>query len=85
MLPPSASFTVARFHDRLRAHRDLRNRVLDFPGLLAAQMMPDCPDHATLVLYCRSVYGHCDLGLNPARLRTWLGALNAWLPTSTER
>jgi hypothetical protein len=77
--------TAARLDERVRAHWIVCNGVSGFPDLLGAQIMPDGPDHATLVLYSRSVYGHSDLGLNLARLRTWLGALNASLPMSTER
>lgn len=77
--------TPARFDDRLQTHWVVRNRVLGFSDLLAAYIMPNGPDHATLVLYCRSVYGHSDPGVSLACLRTWPGALDASLPMSTER
>jgi len=37
------------------------------------------------VIYSRSVYGHSDLGVNLARVRAWLAAVDDAIPTSTER
>jgi hypothetical protein len=77
--------TAARCDDQLQTHWAVCKRALDFSDRLAARIMPNGPDDATLVPYCRSVYGHSDPGVSLARLRTWLGALNASLPMSTER
>jgi uncharacterized protein (DUF1499 family) len=79
------TFPSARFDHRFQADWVVRSRVFNFPDLVTAQVIPAGADSATLVLYSRSVYGHSDLGVNLARLRAWLAALDASLPTPTER
>ncbi len=55
-----------------------RSRVFNFPDLVAVEILPG--DGASgLVLWSRSVYGRSDLGVNRARLATWLAALDVRL------
>ncbi len=67
------------YDDRREAHFVARSRWMNFPDLIAAHIAPD----GTLVLWSRSVYGHSDLGVNRARLTTWLAALDAELARKT--
>jgi uncharacterized protein (DUF1499 family) len=69
------TFVAATYPDRLQAHWVVRSAVFNFPDLVTAQVVAQGAAASTLVLYSRSVYGRSDLGVNQARLRTWLGAL----------
>ncbi len=71
------TFVAATYPDRLQAHWVVRSAVFNFPDLVTAQVVAQGADASTLVLYSRSVYGRSDLGVNQARLRTWLAALAA--------
>jgi hypothetical protein len=45
--------------------------------VIDAVVLPSGPDGATLALYSRSLVGRKDFGVNGARVRRWLAALNA--------
>lgn len=72
-------YQATLYPDRLQVHFVVRTAVLNFPDLVAAQVLPDGDAHSTLVLYSRSVYGYSDLGTNRQRLTAWLAALNETL------
>lgn len=69
----------AAYDDRMQAHYVARSRLLNFPDLVAVQVYDGEGGGGRLVLWSRSVYGHSDFGVNRARLRAWLGALDAAL------
>ena len=73
------TYPHAAYDDRLQAHYVVRSRVFNFPDLVAVQAQDGEGAGARLVLWSRSVYGHSDFGVNRARLRAWLGALDAAL------
>jgi uncharacterized protein (DUF1499 family) len=79
------TFLAASYPDRLQVHWVARSAIFNFPDLVTAQVVADGPQASTLVLYARSVYGRSDFGVNRARLRAWLAALNAMLMPTTER
>jgi uncharacterized protein (DUF1499 family) len=79
------TFLAASYPDRLQEHWVARSAVFNFPDLIAVQVAAAGPDTSTLVLYSRSVYGRSDLGVNLARLRVWLAAVNTMLMSPTER
>ena len=58
---------------------EVRTPWLRFPDLLTIRPIPLGPDRSTVAVYSRSLYGHSDLGANAARVRAWLGALEAEL------
>ncbi len=62
---------------RLQAQWVARSRMLNFPDIVAAQVLAAPDGFSQLVLYSRSVYGYSDFGANRARLRAWLGAIDA--------
>jgi uncharacterized protein (DUF1499 family) len=68
-------FVHARFPERLQVHYVARSWLMNYPDLSTAQVTPD----GHLILWSRSVYGRSDLGVNRARLETWLAALDAEL------
>lgn len=56
-----------------------RSAVFRFPDAIWIQLV-SLPDGAsTLALYSRSLYGSYDFGVNEARLRRWLSAIEAAL------
>jgi len=71
------TFLAAEDEAGLRAQWVVRSRVLNFPDLVAAQVLPGSAGGSLLVLYSRSVYGYSDFGANRRRLRSWLAAIGA--------
>ncbi len=69
------TFPLAADPAGLRARWVVRSRVLNFPDIVSAQVLPGPGEASCLVLYSRSVYGYSDLGANRRRLRSWLAAL----------
>jgi uncharacterized protein (DUF1499 family) len=63
----------------------VRSSVLNFPDLVTVEAMAAGQDASTLLLYSRSVYGYSDMGVNRARLVTWLAALDRAVPSTQER
>lgn len=58
---------------------EVRTPWLRFPDLVTIRPIALGPDRSTVAVYSRSLYGHSDLGTNAARLRSWLGAMEAEL------
>lgn len=71
------TFLAAEDAAALQAQWVARSRLLHFPDLVAAQVLPATGDASRLVLYSRSVYGYSDLGANRRRLHSWLAAIEA--------
>ena len=69
------TYAHVAYDDRRQAHFVVRSRWFNFPDLIVAQATPD----SFLILWSRSVYGYGDMGVNRARLTTWLTALDASL------
>lgn len=65
-------FEQAVYAGQLQAQYVARSKWLNFPDMVAVQVTPD----SHLILWSRSVYGRSDLGVNKARLATWLAALD---------
>ena len=79
------TYLAAQYPERLQADWVARSAAFNFPDLILVQVLPAGPGASTLVIYSRSVYGRSDLGVNLARIRTWLAALDAALTHATER
>jgi uncharacterized protein (DUF1499 family) len=71
------TFVAAADPARLQEQWVARSRWLNFPDLVAAQVLAAPTGGSHLVLYSRSVYGYSDLGANQRRLRAWLAAIDA--------
>jgi uncharacterized protein (DUF1499 family) len=71
------TFPAAEDPARLQARWVARSRLLNFPDIVDAQVLAAPAGDSRLVLYSRSVYGYSDFGANRARLRVWLGAIDA--------
>jgi hypothetical protein len=53
-----------------------RTAKIRYPDLITVQFL-DRPDgQSTLAIYSRSVYGHSDMGVNKARITSWLAKLD---------
>jgi uncharacterized protein (DUF1499 family) len=62
--------------DGAHAARFLQHtRLMRFPDTIDAQVLPLPEGQSTLALYSRSLVGRKDFGVNRARLRRWLAAL----------
>ena len=74
-----ADAKVEELPDSAPLHRRFvqRTSLLGYPDLIDAVVLPSGPDGATLALYSRSLVGRKDFGVNGARVRLWLAALNA--------
>jgi uncharacterized protein (DUF1499 family) len=79
------TFLAAEYLAAGQVHYVVRSALFNFPDLVTAQVTAAGPDASTLVLYSRSVYGHSDLGVNRARVTTWLAALDRTLNSANER
>jgi uncharacterized protein (DUF1499 family) len=51
------------------------SRVMHFPDTIDAEAFPVGDDRSTLAIYSRSLVGYGDFGVNRARLKRWLLAL----------
>jgi len=56
-----------------------RSAVLRFPDIVSIQAIPAPGGKTAIALYSRSVYGHYDFGVNKARARRWMAAIQAEL------
>lgn len=79
------TYFAAEYATARQVHYVVRSAVFNFPDLVVAQVTAAGPDSSTLVLYSRSVYGYSDLGVNQARLKAWLAALDRTLNPAKER
>ncbi len=79
------TFLAAEYVAAAQIHYVVRSALFNFPDLVTAQVTAAGPHASTLVLYSRSVYGHSDLGVNRARVTTWLAALDRTLNSANER
>ena len=79
------TYQSALYVDHLQAHYVARSVVFNFPDLITVQVTENGPESSGLIMYSRSVYGRSDFGVNRRRVETWLAALQARLPTSSER
>jgi len=69
------TYLQAIFPKKMAARWVARTALFNFPDVIVAQVSPRGEDKSTLVLYSRSEYGYSDLGVNRARLKAWIGAL----------
>ena len=69
------TYVAAAFPDRLQVHYVVRSALLNFPDLVMIQVNALDAGQSTVVIWSRSVYGHSDLGVNQARTKAWLAAL----------
>lgn len=53
----------------------VRSRILRFPDMVDARLEARGEGRSTLLLYSRSLVGRKDFGVNRARLRRWLAAI----------
>ncbi len=75
----------AAFDEALQAHYTVRSAVFGFPDLVWVQALEAEPDRSGALIWSRSVVGRYDLGVNKARVRAWLAAVDAALQPRKER
>jgi len=56
-------------------------RLMRYPDTIDVEVMASGEGHSTLAIYSRSLVGRKDFGVNRARLKRWLAALNSVRPT----
>ena len=69
----------AAFNEALQAHYTVRSALLGFPDLVWTQALRADAGRSQVVIWSRSVLGRYDFGVNQARLRIWLAAVDAAL------
>lgn len=52
-----------------------RSRIMGYPDAISVRAVPD-GDGSRLTIYSRSRYGKSDMGVNEARVKRWLAALD---------
>ncbi len=52
-----------------------RSSLMRFPDSITVRFISLNNDSSTLAIYSRSQYGYSDFGVNEARIRAWLAAL----------
>ncbi|MEQ8283134.1 MAG: DUF1499 domain-containing protein [Parvibaculum sp.] len=57
-----------------------RSALLGFPDTVTVQFLAAGTGRSSLAIYSRSRYGYSDLGVNKARIDTWLRKLAAKCP-----
>lgn len=57
-----------------------RSARFRFPDRVTVWIVPLAPSRASVAIYSRSIYGLNDLGVNRARVETWLADLRAAVP-----
>jgi uncharacterized protein (DUF1499 family) len=72
---PRVSHTFA---DEARLYDDFvaRSALLGFPDHVSVKFLDVQGGKSTLAVYSRSVYGRSDLGVNRARILSWLAGVN---------
>ena len=70
------TYLAAEYPDRRQSHYVVRSAAFNFPDLVTVATFDDGSGSAGLLLWSRSVYGRSDLGVNRARLVTWIAALD---------
>ncbi len=75
------TYQLAADEAGLQASWVVRSAVFNFPDVITAAVMPRGPDASTVAIYSRSIYGRSDFGVNRARVRDWLAALDAAFPS----
>ena len=68
-------YEAAVFPKQRQIHFVARTAMMNFPDLVTVEIDPAGPDHSTITIWSRSVYGQSDLGVNRKRVETWLAAL----------
>jgi uncharacterized protein (DUF1499 family) len=72
------SFPLARFPARNQAQWVVRSALMNYPDIVVAEAV-QVAGGSGLWLYSRSLIGWSDMGVNRARVMTWLEALEAAL------
>ena len=72
------TFPLARFLARNQAQWVVRSTLMNYPDIVVAEAAP-VAGGTGLWLYSRSLIGWSDMGVNRARVMTWLEALEAAL------
>jgi uncharacterized protein (DUF1499 family) len=52
-----------------------RSAIMRYPDTITVKFLPVDSDHTTLAIYSRSHYGYSDMGVNKARIDSWLDQL----------
>ncbi len=68
---------LAETEDGLQADYVQRSARFRFPDIITVRFIPLAAEQSTLAVYSRSLYGHSDLGVNRARVESWLAELAA--------
>jgi uncharacterized protein (DUF1499 family) len=70
-------FSLDNHPAQLQASWVARSARANFPDVIEVAVRPDPAGGSELILYSHSIYGQSDLGVNAARLKIWLGAIEA--------
>ncbi len=71
------TFLLAEWPERRQAQWVERSAALNFPDVIAAELVEGGPTGAGLFLYSRSLFGWSDLGVNRRRVQAWIEAFDA--------
>jgi uncharacterized protein (DUF1499 family) len=66
---------LARSADGLRFTVVQRSLVMRFPDYVGVGILPAGEEGSTLAVYSRSRFGYSDMGVNRARVESWINAL----------
>ncbi|MSP50872.1 MAG: DUF1499 domain-containing protein [Alphaproteobacteria bacterium] len=56
-----------------------RTPLMRYPDIISVQFIALGPDRSTLAIYSRLIYGRSDMGVNEARVRSWMKKLTSAL------
>jgi len=67
---------IAVSADKLQFDYIQRSRFFHFPDTITLRLIPVGENTTTLAIFSRSHYGYSDLGVNKARVESWLAELS---------
>ncbi|MGC9271009.1 DUF1499 domain-containing protein [Acidiphilium sp.] len=70
-------FSLDHYPADLQAAWVARTPTANFPDVIELAVRPDPAGGSDLILYSHSIYGQSDFGVNAARVKKWLGAIEA--------
>lgn len=71
------TYVLDSYPARFQAAWVVRTPAANFPDVVEAAVRPDGADASALILYSHSIYGYSDFGVNQARLKSWLTAIDS--------
>ncbi|MDX5930407.1 DUF1499 domain-containing protein [Acidiphilium acidophilum] len=71
------TYKLDAYPARFQAAFVARSKAANFPDIIEVAVRPAPSGGSELILYSHSIYGQSDFGVNAARVKAWLSAIEA--------